>query len=87
MAASVLIVDDDAPSMTWLACDLAALPWWPRVLLTSVSDEIAGGAEVDRSGALDFIPKDVLGRSPLELILGGAATLGRGGGEPAGHLS
>jgi hypothetical protein len=67
--------------------NLAALPWRPRVLLTSVSDELAGGAEVDRSGAVDFIPKGVLGRAPLDLILGGAATLGRGGGEPAGHLS
>ena len=53
-----------------LACDLAALPWRPRVLLTSVSDEIAGGAGVDRSGAVDFIPKDALGKAPLELILG-----------------
>jgi DNA-binding response OmpR family regulator len=59
-----------------LAGDLAALPWRPRVLLTSVSDEIAGGAEVDRSGAVDFIPKDALGRAPLELILGGAPTRG-----------
>jgi DNA-binding NarL/FixJ family response regulator len=43
-----------------LARQLAALPWQPRVLLTSSDPDAASAAEIRRSGATAFIPKEDL---------------------------
>jgi CheY-like chemotaxis protein len=55
-----------------LARALVALPWVPRVLLTSsdtvTADEIAGR---DGRVALAFVPKDELANAPLMHLLGG----------------
>ena len=53
-----------------LARQLADLPSRPRVLLTSSVPEAAGHDEVQRSGAVDFIPKDELPNAPLDALLG-----------------
>ncbi len=54
-----------------LARELAALPWHPRVLLTSINAEIIGSEEVRRSGARGFIAKADLPSAPLVKLLGG----------------
>jgi DNA-binding NarL/FixJ family response regulator len=54
-----------------LAGKFAALPWGPRVLLTSSSEDVAGQSEIDRSGAVAFVPKHELPNAPLEQLLGG----------------
>jgi DNA-binding NarL/FixJ family response regulator len=54
-----------------LARKLAALPWRPRVLLTSTNAEAASATDVRRSGAYGFVPKDQLPNAPLHELLGG----------------
>ena len=54
-----------------LACELSALPWRPRVLLTSTNAEAATAADVRRSGAEAFVPKDQLPNAALGSLLGG----------------
>jgi DNA-binding NarL/FixJ family response regulator len=51
-----------------LALQLAALPWRPRVLLTSTDPEAVGPEDVLRSGAAGFLPKQDLPEAPLELL-------------------
>ena len=54
-----------------LARDLAALPWGPRIVLTS-SDSAAVTEDVARSaGAVAFIAKQELAGSPLRDLLAG----------------
>jgi DNA-binding NarL/FixJ family response regulator len=53
-----------------LARELSDLPWSPRVLLTSSDAEAALPAEVERSGAVGFVPKDELPNAPLNHLLG-----------------
>jgi DNA-binding NarL/FixJ family response regulator len=55
-----------------LARELTALSWEPRVLLTSTSADTAASQEIDRSGAVGFVPKNELPGAPLERLLGGA---------------
>jgi DNA-binding NarL/FixJ family response regulator len=57
-----------------LAAELAALPWRPRVLLTSSDSEAASAGDLRRSGAEGFVPKDQLPNAPLHELLGGRAT-------------
>lgn len=64
----IMLPDGDGVA---LARELAALPWRPRVLLTSSSADSAGREEIDRSGAVGFIPKHELPTAPLERLLGG----------------
>jgi DNA-binding NarL/FixJ family response regulator len=52
-----------------LAGELSALPWRPRVLLTSTDPEAASTADVRRSGAGGFFPKDQLPNAPLARLL------------------
>jgi DNA-binding NarL/FixJ family response regulator len=52
-----------------LARRLAALPWRPRVVLTSVDPEAATPEEVRWSGATGFAPKDELPGAGLRLLL------------------
>jgi DNA-binding NarL/FixJ family response regulator len=53
-----------------LAQELVALPWRPRVLLTSSDAEAASANDLRRSGAEGFVPKDQLPNAPLRELLG-----------------
>jgi CheY-like chemotaxis protein len=70
---SACLVDVELPDGdgVQLAQALAALPWHPRVVLTSINDDITGSAEVLGTGAQAFIAKADLPNSPLALLLGG----------------
>jgi DNA-binding NarL/FixJ family response regulator len=52
-----------------LARELTALPWRPRVVLTSSDPQAASDRDVRASGAGAFIPKDDLPNAPLERLL------------------
>jgi CheY-like chemotaxis protein len=56
-----------------LARELAALPWGPRIVLTSSSADAAGPSEVRRSRAEAFIPKAQLPNAALDRLLGARA--------------
>lgn len=61
----VMLVDVGLPDCDGitLAHELSALPWGPRVVLTSVDPDAASPDEVERSGASGFVAKhDLLGR-------------------------
>jgi DNA-binding NarL/FixJ family response regulator len=53
-----------------LAEQLTALPWRPRVVLTSSDPEAATSGDVARSGAAAFVPKDQLPNAALRHLLG-----------------
>ena len=53
-----------------LARELAALPWRPRVVLTSTDAEAATATDVRGSGAEAFVPKDELPSAELGDLLG-----------------
>lgn len=55
-----------------LARQLAALPWRPRVVLTSVDPEAATSDDVRWSGANGFAAKDELPGTGLRLLLSSA---------------
>jgi DNA-binding NarL/FixJ family response regulator len=61
------LVDIDLPDGDGitLAGALAALPWRPRVVLTSVDPDAAAPEEVRRSGARAFLSKDKLANGGL----------------------
>jgi DNA-binding NarL/FixJ family response regulator len=52
-----------------LARALTALPWRPRVVLTSSDPEAASEDDVRASGAGGFVPKDDLPNAPLVGLL------------------
>jgi DNA-binding NarL/FixJ family response regulator len=52
-----------------LAYELSALPWRPRVVLTSTAPDAASADDVRRSGAGAFFPKDQLPNAPLKRLL------------------
>jgi len=52
-----------------LAQQLTAMPWHPRVVLTSSDPDAATQKDVRRTGARGFIPKDELPNAPLEELL------------------
>ena len=54
-----------------LARQLTALPWRPRVVLTSVESDIGSDGEVRSTGAEAFVPKANLPNAPLARLLGG----------------
>jgi len=54
-----------------LARELSALPWRPRIVLTSVDPDAAGPDEVERSGASGFVPKHDLPGRGLQMLLDG----------------
>lgn len=56
-----------------LARELTALPWRPRVVLTSSDVEAATASEVHDSGAQAFVPKVQLPNAALGELLGGRA--------------
>jgi two-component system nitrate/nitrite response regulator NarL len=53
-----------------LARTLAALPWRPRVVLTSTDPDATTGEHVRSAGAAGFIPKDDLPDDSLARLLG-----------------
>jgi DNA-binding NarL/FixJ family response regulator len=53
-----------------LARELTALPWRPRVVLTSTNAEAATASEVRSSGAAAFVPKNELPGAALDDLLG-----------------
>jgi DNA-binding NarL/FixJ family response regulator len=69
----VMLVDvglPDGDGIT-LAHQLSALPWGPRVVLTSVDPDAASPDEVTRSGAAGFIPKHDLPGRGLKMLQNG----------------
>ena len=54
-----------------LARELAALPWHPRVVLTSINADITTTGEARLAGALAFVVKADLPDAPLARLLGG----------------
>jgi CheY-like chemotaxis protein len=65
------LVDVDLPDGNGieLAGTLAALPWGPRIVLTSVDPDAAAPDEVRRSGAHAFLSKDKLANGALLRLL------------------
>jgi len=65
------LVDVDLPDGDGitLAGALTALPWRPRVVLTSVDPDAAAPDEVQRSGARAFLSKDKLANGTLLRLL------------------
>jgi CheY-like chemotaxis protein len=65
------LVDIDLPDGDGitLAGVLAALPWKPRIVLTSVDPDAAPPDEVRRSGAYAFLSKDKLTNDSLLRLL------------------
>jgi DNA-binding NarL/FixJ family response regulator len=55
-----------------LARELAALPWRPRVVLTSIDGDITTSDEARNAGARAFVHKAELPNAPLWELLGGA---------------
>lgn len=53
-----------------LARALTALPWRPRVVLTSVESDVGSNEEVRRSGAVAFVHKADLPGAPLARLFG-----------------
>jgi DNA-binding NarL/FixJ family response regulator len=68
----VMLVDVGLPDGDGIALarELTALPWRPRVVLTSIDADAASPGEVRRSGANGFAPKDELPNAGLRLLLG-----------------
>lgn len=64
----VMLPDGDGVA---LARELAALPWAPRVVLTSCSADAAGPDEIAESGVVAFVPKPELPNVGLGALLGG----------------
>jgi DNA-binding NarL/FixJ family response regulator len=62
----IMLPDGDGVAF---AGEFAALPWGPRVLLTSSSSDVAARAEIDGSGAVGFLPKNELPGAPLQQLL------------------
>jgi DNA-binding NarL/FixJ family response regulator len=52
-----------------LAHRLAALPWRPRVVLTSADSDAASAIDCDARGPLPFLPKQDLANSTLRRLL------------------
>src|SRR4051794_10206491 len=69
-AALVDVVLPDGDGMA-LARELVALPWRPRVVLTSTDADAASPEDVRASGADAFVPKQELPGAPLQRLLGG----------------
>jgi DNA-binding NarL/FixJ family response regulator len=65
------LVDVDLPGRDGitLALELTALPWQPRVVLTSVDADAAGPDDVRRTGAVAFVPKCDLPNDGLAELL------------------
>ncbi len=69
---SAVLVDVELPDGDGvaLARELAALPWLPRVVLTSIDRDIATTDDARRAGARAFVNKAELPNAPLAQLLG-----------------
>lgn len=67
-AALVDVALPDGSGIT-LAAELAALPWQPRIVLTSVDSEVITDAGARSAGAAGFIAKHELPDSRLHALL------------------
>jgi CheY-like chemotaxis protein len=67
-----VLVDVGLPDLDGIALarQLTALPWRPRVVLTSTNAEAATASDVRSSGAEAFLPKNELPSAALEDLLG-----------------
>jgi DNA-binding NarL/FixJ family response regulator len=72
MKPDAALVDVDLPDTDGIALagELTALPWRPRVVLTSVDADAAGPDDVRRSGARAFVHKAELADGTLRRLLG-----------------
>jgi DNA-binding NarL/FixJ family response regulator len=70
---SAVLVDAELPDGDGieLARELAARPWRPRVVLTSIDPDIVTADNARRAGAVAFINKVDLANAPLARLLGG----------------
>jgi FixJ family two-component response regulator len=70
---SAVLVDVELPDRAGprLARALAALPWRPRVVLTSIDGDIVTAEEARNAGARAFVNKADLASAPLVELLGG----------------
>ena len=69
---SAVLVDAELPDGDGitLARELAALPWRPRIVLTSIDPDIATADNARRAGAEAFLKKVELANAPLAELLG-----------------
>jgi DNA-binding NarL/FixJ family response regulator len=70
---SAMLVDVELPDGDGitLARELAALPWHPRVVVTSIDGDITTTEEARDAGARAFVNKADLPNAPLAQLLGG----------------
>jgi CheY-like chemotaxis protein len=70
---SAVLVDVELPDGDGitLAREVAALPWRPRVVLTSIDGDIVTCEEARNAGAWAFVTKAELPNAPLAQLLGG----------------
>jgi two-component system nitrate/nitrite response regulator NarL len=70
---SAVLVDVELPDGDGVtfARELAALPWHPRIVLTSIDREITTSDEARDAGARAFVNKADLPNAALERLLGG----------------
>jgi DNA-binding NarL/FixJ family response regulator len=70
---AAILVDVELPDGdgVTLARELAALPWRPRVVLTSIDGDITTSADARRAGARAFVAKAELPNARLARLLGG----------------
>jgi DNA-binding NarL/FixJ family response regulator len=70
---SAVLLDIELPDGNGitLARTLAAHPWHPRIVLTSIDGEITSTDEARSAGALAFVHKADLPNAPLAQLLGG----------------
>jgi DNA-binding NarL/FixJ family response regulator len=71
--ASAVLVDVELPDGDGIALarELAALPWRPGVVLTSIDADITTTEEARQAGARAFVHKAELPNAPLAQLLGG----------------
>jgi DNA-binding NarL/FixJ family response regulator len=69
---SAILVDVELPDGDGIALvrELSALPWQPRVVLTSIDRDITTGHEARNAGARAFVNKADLPNAPLAQLLG-----------------
>jgi DNA-binding NarL/FixJ family response regulator len=69
---SAVLLDVELPDGDGItvARELAALPWHPRVLLTSIDGDITTTDEARNAGARGFVNKADLPNAPLRELLG-----------------
>jgi CheY-like chemotaxis protein len=70
---SAVLLDVELPDGDGIALArrLAALPWHPRIVLTSIDRDIATADEAQDAGARAFVNKADLPNAPLAQLLGG----------------